>query len=219
MRTAATVSLVVHVAVLVLMFAVGTGAPRIIPGPDVVQVALIAPQELSAPPPPPQPKPPPEPEATPLKPTDEAGVKLAPPPPRKKPAEKPKAKEREPSPTSTVLPAAPAGPTGLSGEVAVDAGNFEFTYYLLLVRNRVTENWSPPGGLLTRGEPVRAVVYFRIDRGGELTAARLETASGQEFFDRSVLRAVQLSTPMPPLPLGFAGSELGVHFVFEYAAP
>ena len=218
MRAAAIASFTVHVVVLVLMFAIGTGAPRIIPGPDVVQVALIAPEALSAPPPP-EPKPKPEPEAAALKPTDETGIKLAPPPPRKKPVEKPKVKEPEPSPTSTVLPAAPAGPAGLSGEVAVDAGNFEFTYYLLLVRNRVTQNWSPPTGLVTGGQPVRAVVYFRINRDGEVSATRMESASGVEFFDRSALRAAVLSAPMPPLPLGYAGSELGVHFGFEYAAP
>jgi protein TonB len=111
------------------------------------------------------------------------------------------------------------GPAGLRGEVAVEAGNFEFTYYLLLVRSRVAENWSPPAGLVTRGQPVKAVVYFVIDREGEVTGIRLETASGAEFFDRSALRAVVLSVPLPHLPLGFAGADLGVHFGFEYASP
>jgi outer membrane biosynthesis protein TonB len=107
----------------------------------------------------------------------------------------------------------------LSGEVAVDASNFEFTYYLLLVRNRVSQAWSPPTGLVTRGQPVRAVVYFRIHRDGEVSATRLESVSGVEFFDHSALRSVMLSAPMPPLPLGYAGSELGVHFGFEYVTP
>ena len=66
---------------------------------------------------------------------------------------------------------------------------------------------------------VRATVYFRIDREGELSATRLEAQSGAEFFDRSALRAVQVSNPMPPLPLGYTGAVLGVHFEFEYDAP
>jgi protein TonB len=118
-----------------------------------------------------------------------------------------------------VLPAAPAGPAGLTGEVAVDTGDFEFTYYLLLVRNRVAENWSPPTGLAMRGQPVHAVVRFRITREGEVTGAVIERASGMEFFDHSALRAVMVSDPLPPLPLGFTGEDLGVHFGFEYAAP
>jgi outer membrane biosynthesis protein TonB len=218
MRAAAIASLTAHVVAMVLLFAIGTGAPRMIPGPDVVQVSLISPpSEIVAPPAPPKPER--EPRGETLKPTDEAGIKLAPLKPRKQEVEKPKQKpEPEPEPT-TVLPAAPAGPAGLTGEVAVDAGNFEFTYYLVLVRNRITDNWSPPSGLATRGQRVRAVVYFRIARDGEVTATRMEAVSGAEFFDHSTLRAVQLSSPMAPLPLGYSGADLGVHFVFEYATP
>jgi protein TonB len=219
MRAAAIASFSVHLVVMVFLFAIGTGAPRIIPGPDVVQVALISPpSEIAVPPAPPKPEP--EPRGETLKPTDEAGVKLAPLKPRRQEVEKPRQKqEPEPEPTTTVLPAAHAGPAGLTGEVAVDSGNFEFTYYLVLIRNRITDNWSPPTGLSTRGQPVRAVVYFRIARDGEVTATRMESLSGAEFFDRSTLRAVQLSTPMAPLPLGYTGADLGVHFVFEYATP
>jgi UDP-2,3-diacylglucosamine pyrophosphatase LpxH len=37
-----------------------------------------------------------------------------------------------------------------------------------------------------------------------------------ECFDRSALRAVTISDPLPPLPDGFGGSELGVHFGFDW---
>ena len=43
--------------------------------------------------------------------------------------------------------------------------------------------------------------------------------SGFEFFDSSALRAVMLSDPMPPLPFGYNGDDLGVHFGFEYEVP
>lgn len=36
---------------------------------------------------------------------------------------------------------------------------------------------------------------------------------------RAAERAVQLSDPMPPLPAGFSGGSLGVHFGFGYTAP
>jgi len=221
MRSAAMASFAVHIGVMVLLFAIGVRASRIVPGPEVVQVSLIAPpSEVVAPQPPPA-KPEPTPRGETLKPTDATGVKLAPLKARREEKEKPlpKKTEPEPAPTSTVLPQAPAGPAGLSGELAVDAGNFEFTYYLVLIRNRVTDNWSPPTGLATHGQPVRATVYFRVDREGQVIASRLEAASGAEFFDRSALRAVQLSTPMPPLPAGYTGAELGVHFEFEYQTP
>ena len=217
MRIAAIYSLMVHLSVLVLFFAIGTHSRYVIPGPDVVQVALISPEAVSAPPPAPA-KPEPEPAVETVKPTEETGIKLTPPKPRPRPKEKPRPKEPEPEANTTTLPAAPVGQGGLSGELMVEAGDFEFTYYLVLIRNAITNNWSPPTGL-GGGQPVRATVYFRIDREGELSATRLEAASGAEFFDRSALRAVQLSTPLPPLPLGYSGAQLGVHFVFEYVAP
>jgi TonB family protein len=66
---------------------------------------------------------------------------------------------------------------------------------------------------------VRAVVYFRVGRGGEISGLRIETPSGQELFDGSSLRAVTLSDPLPPLPLGFPGGDLGIHFGFEWESP
>jgi periplasmic protein TonB len=221
MRAAAMASFAVHVAVMVLLFAIGAGASHIVPGPEVVQVSLIAPpSDVVAPQTPPPPREP-TPRGETLKPTDATGVKLAPLKARRDEKEKPlpKKTEPEPLPTTTVLPAARTGPQGLTGEVAVDSGNFEFTYYLVLIRNRITDNWSPPTGLATHGQPVRATVYFRVDREGQVTAPRLEAVSGAEFFDRSALRAVQLSTPMPPLPDGYTGADLGVHFEFEYQTP
>jgi protein TonB len=152
-----------------------------------------------------------------VKPTDETGVKLVPPKPRKKAIEKPKSEE--PAAPAAALPYAATGPPGLKGQVAVEGANFEFTYYLLLVRNRVASGWTPPTGLVTGGQPVRAVVFFRVARDGSVSDIRLESASGVEFFDRSTLRAVTLSAPLPPLPLGYGGSELGIHFGFEYATP
>jgi TonB family protein len=87
------------------------------------------------------------------------------------------------------------------------------------VRNKISANWSPPAGLGTGGRPVRTVVYFRIARDGEVTGMAMETASGLEFFDRSAMRAVTLSNPLPPLPFGFGGSDLAVHFGFDWEAP
>ncbi|MEO5617980.1 MAG: energy transducer TonB, partial [Candidatus Eisenbacteria bacterium] len=135
-------------------------------------------------------------------------------PPRAAPAP-----ERPSESRPLALPLAQLGRPGLSGDVAVDAGNFEFSYYLLLLRNRIAASWTPPAGLGGGGQPIRAVVFFRVLRDGTLRDVRLESASAAEFFDRSAVRAVALSDPMPPLPEGYAGAALGVHFGFEYTAP
>lgn len=214
MRSSVVGSGIVHLLVLTAVFAVRTRSSLVVPGPDIVQVALLdqppAPTPVVAPPPKPVVK---EPE---IKPNEPTGVKLAkpkPPPPAKQP---PKKEERAPEPAAAALPYAAVGPAGLKAQVAVDDQNFEFTYYLVLVRNRIAQNWTPPGGA---AGATRAVVYFRIGRDGSVIGARIETGSGNEFFDRSALRSVMLSDPLPPLPLGFSGGDLGVHFGFEAAGP
>jgi TonB family protein len=153
-----------------------------------------------------------------VEPADEEGVKLEP-PQKKKPD---KAVEKRPEPPSERLPT-PALPydaksSGLKGQISLDVGDFEFTYYLILVRNRVVTNWTPPSGLTSASTP-QATVYFRIARNGVLSDIRLEKPSGLEFYDRSTMRAVTISDPLPPLPLGYRGGSLGVHFEFEYAGP
>lgn len=206
---------VVHALLLVVLLAVRHPMTIVVPGPDVVQVALLDPQAALAPAP--APSAPPEVRAPEVKPVEDTGVKLKPEKPRNKP--EPRESAPKPAAQAPALPAARVGPAGLRGELAVDAGSFEFTYYLVLIRNRIAANWTPPAGISTGGNPVRVVVYFRVGRGGDVSGARIESPSGTEFFDHSALRAVTISDPMPPLPLGFPGGELGVHFGFEWEAP
>jgi protein TonB len=222
MRTSVLASAIVHLLLTIGIFAL----PRmrvIVPGPEVVQVALIDP---STSPPAPEPAP----ATAPAPPPQEEGIRIEhkkttrpepakPEPPRPEPPKPVPPTNTPPASRPTIaLPSARVGPVGLRGEVGVDNANFEFAYYLALVRDRIAQNWSPPGGIAS-GQTVRAVVYFRIARGGGVSAIRLETPSGVDFFDRAGVRAVMLSDPMPPLPLGFGGGDLGVHFGFEWEAP
>lgn len=218
MRNAVLGSGLAHLVVLVALFWVRTAASLVIPGPDVVQVALLDPSALTPTAPPAVETPPPEPILTEVKPAEDAGVKLQPEQPKKKKQEKPR-EETAPAPESPALPSAAVGSAGLRGDVAVDARDFEFTYYLVLVRNRIAANWQPPAGLATGGRKVRAVVGFRIGRGGGLSGVQMDEVSGLEFFDRAAMRAVVLSDPLPPLPLGYTAADLGVHFGFDWEAP
>jgi protein TonB len=216
MRSSIIGSTIVHLAGLILLFAVKYSAPLIIPG-EVVQVALYDAPTIRPATPRPEPRPrDPEPEAPKIEPVEESGVKLSPPKPKPKPKEPEPAKDADPPQN---VPYAKVGSAGLSGAVSVDAADFAFTYYLLLIRNRIAQSWTPPSGLVTGGQPVRAVIYFKIARDGSVTGIAIESGSGREFFDRSAHRAVAISNPLPPLPDGFNGSDLGVHFGFEYGGP
>ena len=56
---------------------------------------------------------------------------------------------------------------------------------------------------------------FVIDRDGALRDAAIESESGNGTFDRAALRAVMESSPLPPLPFGYAGTSLNVHLTFK----
>jgi len=214
MRGSVVGSALAHVAILIALVAWRPPTPIVVPGPDVVQVALVDPT-TATPTAVTPPAPVPERKVPDIEPEKAEGVKLAKPKPEPKKTE-PAPRPVEPVPPVPALPFAKVGNAGLSGSVAVDSRDFQFTYYLLLVRNRIAQNWAPPAGL---GGQAEAVVYFRISRAGDIAAIRIETPSGSEFFDRAAQRAVLLSDPLPPLPLGWTGDALGVHFGFQYTGP
>ena len=220
MRSALAGSAGVHLACVAGIVFLQLRAPKLVMGPESIQVALLDMPASRVP----AVAPPSEP-AKAVKPPElvreeGTGVKIEPTRPKVTPKQTPPPPTTPVPPTAALaLPRSPMGTAGLSGDASVDASNFEFSYYLVLVRNRIAANWSPPSGMASSGTPVRSVVYFRIERDGSLASVRMESPSAAEFFDRSSLRAVQLSDPMPPLPDGFKGGSLGVHFGFEYTAP
>lgn len=101
------------------------------------------------------------------------------------------------------------GGLGLAG-AGVEGPPFPYQYYLERVLAAIEQNWfrppAPPG--------TRCRVRCRIGRSGELKEAGLEEPSGEGAFDRAALRAVYAAAPFPPLPQGFAGSELILHLEF-----
>jgi periplasmic protein TonB len=106
----------------------------------------------------------------------------------------------------------PGGPG--SGNITVDS-DFRFAYYLEAIRERISYNWAPPA-LMGSPTEVAATVFFKIARDGTIDNAEVEKASNHEIFDRAALRAVKLADPLPPLPAGFKGKWLGVHFEFQH---
>ncbi|HEX5632613.1 MAG TPA: TonB C-terminal domain-containing protein, partial [Gemmatimonadales bacterium] len=194
MKGTLAASTAVHLALLSVLFFVRPGSDMVVPGPDVVQVALLGE--------PPLPAPAPVVKANDAVVPDESdGVRIE--KPRAKPKPEVKQQTKQPDPKApvppqrdtpppppgerrTVLPYAPVG-AGLSGQVAVDDANFEFAYYLQMVRAQIARNWTPPAG---SSPGARAEVYFRVSRAGEITGLRLEVSSGGEYFDQTALRAV-----------------------------
>ena len=104
---------------------------------------------------------------------------------------------------------------GSGAGIKVDNEDFRFAYYLEVIRERIGYNWAPPTVVTSRSGTV-ATVYFKISRDGQISDEKIEKTSDQEIFDRAALRAIKLADPLPPLPAGFKGKWLGVHFEFQH---
>lgn len=127
------------------------------------------------------------------------------------PSPAPPSASTNPSPgTSTV--AAGEARIGTSGTPGT-TGDSRLGFYLLAVRNKIGNNWSPPGV----DRRTKASVFFKVDRRGNVTEIRLEQSSGSAVYDQLAVRAIKNAAPLPPLPDFFPQPELGVHFDFEQA--
>ncbi len=81
---------------------------------------------------------------------------------------------------------------------AVGSGDRTHVYYGVIT-HRVWEHWTYAGNPRPEWE---ALVYINVDDQGNLLQKRVEKSSGDEEFDRSVLRALAKAAPFPPPPEG-----------------
>jgi TonB family protein len=77
----------------------------------------------------------------------------------------------------------------------------------------IRSNWRNPAvGPMGR----KCIVSFRVNRNGELTDIALESSSGSQLFDRSALRAVQVTHSWEQFPRFWKEDEQIIHLEFEY---
>jgi len=106
----------------------------------------------------------------------------------------------------------PGGPGYGAGGLA----NFPYTYYLNIITDRVSSNWF--SSLVDPGlsGSFQTVIYFRIEKSGQVSDIKIEQSSGVTPLDLSAVRAVKASAPFPPLPREYEDAYLGIHLIFEH---
>jgi TolA protein len=123
-----------------------------------------------------------------------------------------KDESKSPAPAEETAGTAPGEGVGGGTGIAVDAARFPFSYFLSAIERKVSENWYSAASDGKTG--LSSVVYFRLLRNGSVEDVRVETSSGNGYFDRAAVRAVKSAAPFPPLPRGFQDEFLGIHFTF-----
>jgi len=107
---------------------------------------------------------------------------------------------------------------GSGGLTMGEGGNFgeRYAWYVAAVRNRISSNW-----LLSTVSPgitsaPRVYVTFEISRDGSIAGLQMTQGSGAPEVDRSAMRAILASSPLPPLPPDYPGGGVKVEFFFDF---
>jgi len=106
------------------------------------------------------------------------------------------------------------GGQGVSIGSGTGEGNVN-SWYIRQVEQRVGQNWLQTSlGDLQR--QVESVASFVVTSSGRITDVEIEKESGIRSVDLAVLRAIQASNPLPPLPREFRGRSVRFQAVFAY---
>ena len=107
-----------------------------------------------------------------------------------------------------------SGGVRLTGET----GDFltRYSWYVIAIRNRISSNWLKATVDPSIRVAPRVYVTFQILRDGRVVNPQLTASSGISSLDRSALRAVYDSSPMPPLPGDYPSSSVAVEFWFDF---
>jgi len=91
----------------------------------------------------------------------------------------------------------------------LDNPDFTYGYYVDQMLAQISRNWIRP----PVGGGIEAWLHYRIQRDGTITDVELVRPSGIASFDLAAMRAVQSSSPLPPLPRAYRDSTLGVNLI------
>jgi TonB family protein len=106
-----------------------------------------------------------------------------------------------------------------TGGVAMGQGNSfgqRYAYYVASMRARISANWLMATVSPNIASAPRAYLKFQILRDGTVTNVQITQSSGIAEVDRSALRAILASSPLPPLPSDYSGSSVDVEFYFDF---
>ncbi len=187
---------------------------------EIVRLPTIRPEPIPPPPPQeepepeqvPEPEPEPEPEEPPPDvPTpapEEPEPEPEPPPPEPDPEPEPQPRprlERPFQPSRTVDDSLAGSDDAEAPVIGYDSEDFTYAYYTSRLMAAIKARWTRPPI-----EGVEAVVFFRIATDGTVSDLELLRSSGVTRFDNAGLRAIELASPVPPLPVSFRKPSLGV---------
>jgi TonB family protein len=110
--------------------------------------------------------------------------------------------------------------SGSSGVTVPGAGGADFAarygWYIAAAKRRVAPNWNTlfldPS--VRNSRTLHCVISFTIMKDGSVKNLRISQSSGNSSWDTSGLRAIQSSSPFPPLPNDWSAPDVSVLWDF-----
>ena len=88
--------------------------------------------------------------------------------------------------------------------------------YFAELKRRIEANWTYPQEASRRGQSGQGLVGFVLRKNGSVREVDIVQSSGIEILDRYLVNAIQLASPMPPIPDRISDGTLPVVFAFTY---
>jgi len=110
-----------------------------------------------------------------------------------------------------------SGPGGLGGgrgEGAYGAPLTPYEQYLVRIAGIIQRNWTFTPQLIRETSAVEAYVAMTIQPGGSIINVTFDRRSVSEYFDDTVLKAIERSSPLPPIPADVGSGAMRIGLVF-----
>lgn len=102
-----------------------------------------------------------------------------------------------------------------SGVPTLGSSAFPYDYYRSTLMTLLQSNWRRPVLTDSPAEPLRCGIGFTILKSGVVKDAHVADPSGNAGLDRSALRAVIDSNPLPPLPFQYGHDAVSAVVYFK----
>ncbi|ASQ90809.1 hypothetical protein CHL67_07650 [Prosthecochloris sp. GSB1] len=108
----------------------------------------------------------------------------------------------------------PGGIGGGRGEGAYGAPLTPYEQYLVSIATIIQRNWTFTPQLIRETSAVEAYVAMTIQPGGSISNVTFDRRSVSEYFDDTVLKAIERSSPLPPIPADVGSGAMRIGLVF-----
>ena len=100
----------------------------------------------------------------------------------------------------------------------IDLSTKEYRYigYFTNLRRAIELAWVYPAIAVRRGNQGKVILKFTIHKNGKVSNIELLSSSGYQVLDKSIMDAIKLAGPFPPLPKSFQKSNLTISGSFTY---